>query len=131
MLLMNSISNTDAAPEPPQTLDTSVLKGLQSLERRLGKRVLPGMFEILNRHLPKSCGQMWQALDEDDALTLWQIAHKLKSSAHCLGLSRLGAICARLEQRAKAGQLRDVDRQLTAIEDEYDRAVSALQPFLA
>ncbi len=125
---------TDFASEPPcrlATLDLGVLRGLQRLERRLGKSVLPGMFDILKRHLPRSCAQLWRALDKDDASTIRQISHKLKSSARCLGLPRLGEICARLEKDAKEGRLRGAERQLAAIEMEYDRAVSALQHFIA
>ncbi len=147
MLLMNSMSASlelDAVPaefprsagpvsEPPcrlATLDVGVLEGLRRLERRLDKSVLPGMFDILKRHLPRSCAQLWQALDEDDATAMRQIAHKLKSSARCLGLPRLGEICAQLEKDARAGRLRGAERQLAAIEIEYDRAFSALQQFL-
>ncbi len=138
MLLMNS-PDTDlplrmkTASEPPcrlATLDLGVLEGLRDLERRLDKRVLPGMFEILKRHLPRSCHQMWQALDEDDAATLKQIAHKLKSSSRCLGMPRLGEICAGLERDAKEGRLRGAERQLAAIEIEYDRASTALERFI-
>ncbi len=141
MLLMNSMPNPDTGflhqgdftSRPPcrlATLDVDVLEGLQRLERRLGKSVLPGMFDILKRHLPRSCAQLWRALDEDDAVTMRQISHKLKSSARCLGLSRLGEICARLEKDAKEGRLRGAETQLAAIEIEYGRASSALQRFL-
>ncbi len=139
MLLMNSMSNPDLPPQadftsgPPcrlATLDVGVLEGLQCLERRLGKSVLPGMFDILKRHLPRSCAQLWRALDEDDAVTMRQISHKLKSSARCLGLPRLGEICAQLEKDAKDGRLRGAETQLAAIEIEYNRASSALQRFL-
>ena len=149
MLFMSSLSNShkaatstaraelpgpDLASSPPcrlATLDVGVLKGLQRLERRLGKRVLPGMFDILERHLPRSCVELWRALDEDDAVTMRQISHKLKSSARCLGLPRLGEICAQLERDAKAGRLRGAESQLAAIEHEYDRAAAALERFLA
>ncbi len=146
MLLMNSISNpagtactdfptqADFTSRPPcrlATLDVGVLEGLQRLERRLGKRVLPGMFDILKHHLPRSCAQLWRALDEDDAVSMRQISHKLKSSARCLGLPRLGEICARLEKDARDGRLRGAESQLTAIEIEYDRASAALQRFLS
>ena len=140
MLLMNSMPNPDVprlgdfTSRPPcrlATLDVGVLEGLQRLERRLGKRVLPEMFDILKRHLPRSCAQLWRALDEDDAMTMRQIAHRLKSSSRCLGLSRLAEVCARLEKDAKEGRLRGAETQLVAIETEYGRASSALQRFLA
>ncbi len=140
MLLMNTMSSPDLplqgdfTSRPPSrlaTLDVGVLEGLQRLERRLGKRVLPEMFDILKRHLPRSCAQLWRALDDDDAVKMRQIAHKLKSSSRCLGLPRLGEICAQLEKDAREGRLRGAETQLAAIEIEYGRASSALQRFLA
>ncbi len=145
MLLINPPSNPDRftagalgadcppAGKPPcslATLDVSVLEGRRRLERRLGKSVLPAMFDILRCHLPRSCEQMWQALDEDDAVTLGQISHKLKSSARCLGMPRLGDLCAQLEKDAKNSRLRGAEGLLAAIEDEYDRAALALRRFM-
>ncbi len=119
------------APGALSTLDPAVIGGLQRLERRLGKPVLPEMLEIFERHMPPSCLRLWQALDDDDAPALRQVSHKLKSSARCLGLQRLGELCARLETDARGGYLREVEDQLAAIEDEFERAASALRRFLS
>ncbi len=122
-----------AHPPPPcrlATLDPTVLDDLQILERRLGKRVLPEMLQIFERHTPPSCVQLWRAVDDDDATTLRQVSHKLKSSARCLGLRRLSELCANLETDARAGSLREAERQLAAIEDELQRGMTALRRFL-
>lgn len=123
-----------AAQEPaagPASLDAGVLASLERLERRLGKRVLPGMLDVLERHLPRGCLEMWRALAERDAETVRQVSHRLKSSARCLGMLRLGEICARLERESKEGRLGGAERSLEAIEREYARAAAALRRHLA
>ncbi len=123
------------AVEPPSpcrlaTLEPDVIEGLRRLERRLGKPVLPEMIEIFERHVPSSCVLLWGAVDDDDATTLRQVSHKLKSSARCLGLRRLSELCERLEREARAERLCHAEPQVLAIEDEFVRAASALRRFL-
>ena len=112
------------------TLDVGVLEGILDFERRLGKSVLPGMVEILERHVPPSCVRIRTALGEGDAVTVRRISHKLKSSARCLGLPRLGEVCAELELSAADGCLSGSEARVAAIEQEYEQAASALRRFV-
>ncbi|MEM7353673.1 MAG: Hpt domain-containing protein [Acidobacteriota bacterium] len=123
---------TQRIPDPTETpcLDASVLDGLRALERRLDKSVLPGMLEVFEAHVPASCADMRRALEEGDAVALRKISHKLKSSAHCLGLARLSAVSAELEQTASTESLAGAEEQLATIEEEYDRAAATLRRFL-
>lgn len=118
-----------SAPAPCR-LDIGVVDGLQALERRLGKSVLPDMLQVFEAHVPASCTDMRLAIEEGDTVTLRKISHKLKSSANCLGLTRLSAICAELERQASQDLLADAEGLLTTLEDEYDHASTTLRRYL-
>jgi len=118
-------------PDRPALLDAGVLKGLRNLERRLGKSLLPEMFEVLERHVPSSLAGLRRALAEGDAASLRRISHKLKSSARSLGLPRLSESCGDLERRAAEGCLASGEDRLAAIEEDYERAAGALERYLA
>ncbi len=112
------------------TLDVAVLDELQNLERRVGKSLLPGMFDVLHEHVPTHCARMRRALVEKDTATLRRISHSLKSSTRSLGLPRLSAACAELELRSMSGTAMGAERLVSAIEKEYDRASLAVRRFL-
>ena len=112
------------------TLDLVVLEQLQSLERRAGKSILPGMFEALDRHVPANCIRMRRALEQKDWRTLRRISHNLKSSTRSLGLARLSAACAELERHTFSGSTAGLEHLVGTIEAEYERATPALERFL-
>jgi len=112
------------------TLDVTVLDELQKLERRVGKSLLPGMFDVLHEHVPMHCARMRLALVEKDTGTLRRLSHNLKSSARSLGLARLSAACAELEHRCVSSSAVGAESLVSTIEKEYDRASLAVRRFL-
>ena len=113
----------------PVTLDVSVLESIQRLEHRVGKSVLPEMIEVFETHAASSLERLRAALAAGDVVVLRQVAHKLKSSARCLGLMRLGENCAALECLALTGRLVGCEALLASVEEEYGRAEVALGRF--
>ncbi len=120
---------SDAArdePRPPAILDVEVIASLRRLEGRVGRRVLPGMLEILERTVPVACAQLRAATVQGDAATLRQVCHRLKSSTRCLGLLRLSQLCAELERLVEVDCSAVGENLLAALEREYERGAAAL-----
>jgi signal transduction histidine kinase/CheY-like chemotaxis protein/HPt (histidine-containing phosphotransfer) domain-containing protein len=58
--------------------------------------------------------------------TVRRAAHTLKSNARTFGATDLAALCQKLEERARAGELDDAPELARQIEEKYERAAEAL-----
>jgi len=68
-----------------------------------------------------------QALTVSDFRKLQTIAHSFKGSSSNLGARHLSLLCGELESHAAAGDLATLPASVTAIGDELNRVVIALQ----
>lgn len=128
--LGSKIAREHPAAGRDNTLDVAVLDQLRGLERRVGRSILPGLFEVLREHVPSGCADLRRAIATSDIKTLRRVSHNLKSSSRSLGLLRLSAACAELELRMASGPVAGAETLVAAIETEFELAASELKRFL-
>ncbi len=66
------------------------------------------------------------ACDRDDHAAMQVPAHSMKSSSANIGAVRLSALAKKLEEQVRSDTLQDVEGQVAAIEDEFERVVMEL-----
>ena len=84
------------------------------------------MIDIYFTHSPKVLSRLRAGAKEGKLTDLESAAHDLKSSRANLGGMRLYALCRRLEDLSKKGQLQVAESIIGQIEVEYERFTSAL-----
>jgi HPt (histidine-containing phosphotransfer) domain-containing protein len=75
--------------------------------------------------------QMREALANRDPVRLTAAAHTLRGTSANLGLLRLSALCADVEELARQGDLRTAVAQWAQVVAEYRQASSVLDELLA
>ncbi len=86
--------------------------------------------ELFAATAPNSIVDMKLALRESCAGDLSLAAHTLKGSCSNFGAASLAELCARIEQAADAGNLRDICDLITSAEKELARVIEALETHL-
>jgi HPt (histidine-containing phosphotransfer) domain-containing protein len=71
------------------------------------------------------------AIESGDAESLVRPAHTLKSASLTVGAMRLGELARSVEQRARSGEAAGMDREASAVRDEWQAANAALRDWLA
>jgi HPt (histidine-containing phosphotransfer) domain-containing protein len=71
-------------------------------------------------------GTLREAVAQEDAPTLEQAAHSLKSSSSNVGAVTLAALCQELESMGQANDLANPHMLLKKVETEYERVREAL-----
>jgi HPt (histidine-containing phosphotransfer) domain-containing protein len=67
------------------------------------------------------------AAESDDSTALADVAHPLKSSARSVGALRLGELCQRLEDAARAGDVPTCSALADGLEVAFDLASTAIK----
>jgi CheY-like chemotaxis protein/HPt (histidine-containing phosphotransfer) domain-containing protein len=114
-------------PAQPPALDKSVLESLRKLGRPGEPDPVAELVEIFLQDASERLHRISAALEQDDGRTAASAAHGLKGSAANLGARELSALCACLEQQAKAGRLKDASDSFGRLLDEYHRVEAALE----
>jgi len=110
--------------EGKDAVSPDALERLRSLGRAAGRDVLFEAVEAF-RSRPHLAG-LKEVLASHDRRNLELRAHSLKGSSGMLGAERLAGLCAELERSAAVADPETCARQLTAIEEEYDRVLAEL-----
>jgi PAS domain S-box-containing protein len=125
---------TDTSHSPnAQTEPTSVLnlKALRVLQDMIGDNP-SAMSALIECYLAES-SELVEAIaaasQAADATTVYQIAHRLKSSSASLGATRLAELSRALETCGREGNLTGMKTEVTRLQAEYRIARTALQEF--
>ncbi len=94
---------------PADSIDWSVLDAFRALQRPGSPDIRQRLITVYLDSSPALISAIKDALQGADGQGLTQAAHSLKSSSMSVGAVALGAFCADLEQRGKAGDLHDSD----------------------
>jgi two-component system, sensor histidine kinase and response regulator len=89
------------------------------------------LLELFCRNTESALATLRDALRRGDALTVERTAHSLKGSSDVLGLGKLAALSAALEEKARGGSLRDAESAPAQIEAELRHVRRALENELA
>jgi len=76
--------------------------------------------------VPADVADLRAAGEHDDATAMHEVAHHLKGAAMTLGLAAMAALCAEIETLASSGALVSACDLIPRLEEEFDRARSAL-----
>ncbi len=105
-------------------LDAAVLAPLVALDDGIGDFLA----EVIEGYLaenPETVAQLLRLAGGPAGPELVATAHRLKGASSTLGVRRVAALCARIEDAARAGTLADA-ATFAALEREFALAASAL-----
>lgn len=104
-----------------QIFDDSVHEDIRSLQSEEDPHVLGGLLMLFLECLPARLVSIKAAVRSKNAKNLAESSHTLKSSALNVGISRLAAICAQLEEMGEKSKLGEVERYFEALEVEAQK----------
>ncbi|NJO08157.1 MAG: response regulator [Chloroflexaceae bacterium] len=84
------------------------------------------LVDVFVQDVPNKLRVMREAIAQDDALTLYQTAHTLKSSSAQLGALMLSDLCKQVEMIGRSGTVEGADVIVEQIARESQRVCSAL-----
>jgi CheY-like chemotaxis protein len=117
-----------AAPLPPQPADAdgeTIIARLRELEE-MGPGFLSPFLALFVETTTAQLAELEVAVAEGNAAATQQLAHALKGACLNVGAERMGALCAQLEQSARAGTLTGAAETMRLIADEYERVRGVL-----
>jgi two-component system sensor histidine kinase/response regulator len=112
------------APGPPPVdgaVDPSVLERMRVFQRPGEPDFVAEMIRLFLGEATGRMGALRDAAARADAPAVARAAHNFKSSSGTIGARRLSALCSRLEERARSGDLSGADQELAALEGEMSR----------
>ncbi len=105
-------------------------KALHKLQDMLGEPASEALAEVIDSYLenaPKLIEAIRTAVSCQDAASLQQAAHTLKSSSAALGATTLSQLCQELEAIGQAGTVISGTERVSQLEAEYEEVRTALQ----
>jgi len=110
-------------PEPP--LDGDKLAGLKELSRA-NPRFLSDITTLFREDALVRLHDLRDSLEAGSAERVARAAHALKSSSGNVGAQRIYALCATIEENARAGSISGAGELVDQLAGELDVAVAAL-----
>jgi CheY-like chemotaxis protein len=107
-------------------IDVTVLNRLRSAMGNGGSQLLVDLIDIFLEDAPKKVAQIVAAVKLQDARTLCDAAHPLKSSSASLGAKLFSEMCQQLEEMGSKGALNGTQEGAEALMAEYERVRKAL-----
>ncbi|MCX7274052.1 MAG: response regulator [Burkholderiales bacterium] len=99
-----TVSAQEAANnESPDLLDLKILSDLDGIGQALGRDLLKKAIELYLTDTPPRVAKLTQALAQGDPISIASLAHGLKSGSAQIGATRLAALAADIEDRARTG----------------------------
>lgn len=107
-----------------EDLDPSVLRGLRD---KLGASVVDRLVVLFRENVNARRAALAVALRDDDRAAAEIAFHSIKGSAQIVGASRLEAISAHWEDRARDGEVALTDQALAEVTAAFQGAERALE----
>jgi HPt (histidine-containing phosphotransfer) domain-containing protein len=106
-------------------LDESVINNLRE---EMSGRSINWLIDLFLTESPKYFSELHHAIQSDNGMAVYQAAHKLKGSAANVGAKRLIALCARLEQAGRSGEIEQAETLYsTQLQKENEQLRRALE----
>jgi CheY-like chemotaxis protein/HPt (histidine-containing phosphotransfer) domain-containing protein len=115
---------TSAPPQPADTDEEAIAARLRELEE-MGPGFLSTFLSLFVETAMAQLAELEAAVAEGNAAATQQLAHALKGACLNVGAERMGALCAQLEQGARAGTLTGAAETMRLIADEYEHVRAA------
>ncbi|WP_374581733.1 response regulator [Pseudoduganella sp.] len=117
----------DAGAAPAGLLEAEALDTLRRLRPGLLRRVVDAWLE----QSPGLYEEMQLAARTSDSALLYRAAHSLKNGSANVGARQLSELCAELEQRARHGQLDELEAAMAELARSYHATSDALRALQA
>ena len=117
-------------PEGP-LLDPRMLQELRLLEIEGEERPIHRLDRELRTTGGERLARLRQAVADDDAKSLWEVSHSLKSLTGFLGAVKVSALCERLEALGRRGALDEANEPIAALAVELENVLRALDEHLS
>jgi HPt (histidine-containing phosphotransfer) domain-containing protein len=108
-------------------LDPAVLESLRQLTAPGEPDVLAEVLQLFMADVPTRIERLRGAWQTGDAVTVQRAAHSLKGSAGNIGAHQLLAVCSRLDELGRSGDLSALAPLVVSLEAEYGRVESEIQ----
>jgi two-component system, sensor histidine kinase and response regulator len=119
-------SETSSAEAPDGAIDQSVLANLRNLLQDGKPGVLNRLIAMFLDDTPPKLAALREAVAQEEAKALEQVAHALMGSSASLGALHMASICEELEAFGRSGDLTQAPGLLSQLEAEFDRVRDAL-----
>ncbi len=120
-------------PPPPMarrpsspTVDLGMLRQMRASQGPGEADIVAEVIALFLQDAPARLAALREAVSRGDLVAAVRAAHTLKGSAGHLGAKTLTTLCARFEEKARAGAPFDTAPAVGAIADELDRVCAAL-----
>jgi signal transduction histidine kinase/CheY-like chemotaxis protein/HPt (histidine-containing phosphotransfer) domain-containing protein len=113
--------------DTPSLLDPSYLESLRRLGELTGKPLVREIVESYLAETPRRLERIREALRREDIQELVLVAHSLKGSSAQLGVNRVAAASAELEEKGRNAELGDAAPLLAELEREVARVALLLR----
>lgn len=114
----------------PSALDPAVIASLRELTPPGEPDVLKEVLQLFLEDVPGRISRLRQAWQAGNAVDLQRAAHSLKGSAGNIGATDMLAVCRKLDERGKSGDLTDMDGLMASLDAEYARVEAEIAPLI-
>ncbi|MBA3440518.1 MAG: response regulator [Pyrinomonadaceae bacterium] len=118
--------NAASSTAEGEVIDPLVLESFRELQEEGEPDLVSELLELYLSDTHARFTEMRSAMKEQDAQTLLRVAHSLKGSSGTLGIRRMAALCAELEEMLHDGALDGVGAVVAGLEAELERVMEAL-----
>jgi two-component system, sensor histidine kinase and response regulator len=108
-------------------LDMKIIETLRALQPKGAPDVLGELIDMFIQNVPPQIERIRVAIQQGDSETLYKTAHALKGNSASIGAVRLADHASELEQNGRMQNLQDATQSVERIEQEFTRAVNALE----
>ncbi|MEW6304147.1 MAG: PAS domain S-box protein [Verrucomicrobiota bacterium] len=109
------------------SLDLAVISSLRDLREPGQRDPVTELIDLYLEDAPERLQRMRSAIERNDAPALHSPAHSLKGSSSNLGAVRLASLCAKLDQKSKAGDLAGASELYHQADAEFSRVRAMLE----
>lgn len=121
-------TQTDHDEETPKgMINRTALEAIRNLQSEGNPDILARIVNLYLENTPEQLTKLQRALDTQDAVTLRNIAHNLKSSSANLGAMQLSALCKDLEEKARHNSLMGTTEIVSRIRHVYELVAHELK----
>ena len=111
-------------------LDPAVIDSLRQLTPPGEPDVLKEVLQLFLEDVPARMTRLREAWQSGDAVGVQRAAHSLKGSAGNIGATQLLAVCSRLDEQGRSGDLTNLPPLVASLDIEYARVEAEIQSLI-
>lgn len=114
----------------PSEIKSRMMSESQKSMGEMAERLLPELAAILLEEAPLVLSQIHQAITDNDAPKVRDLAHSLKGSSASMGIIVLAAHCEALENLGRNGELTSATVKFEQTKAEFEQVKIALSSYI-